>query len=107
MATRSELSPAERTSLAASLTTRMLSANINSSYIGKSPAALKRPSETWSEYWPKNDTVGPVDKSMHLKKDGIKEYVEKALQLRDERGGMPVVASPIWAPKSSSARGSS
>ena len=33
----------------------------------------------------------------HLAKDPIKVYVEKALQLHDDRKGMPVVASPVWA----------
>ena len=40
----------------------------------------------------------PVNKDAHLKKDYMKQYVEKALQLRDARGGMAVVSSPIWAP---------
>ena len=93
------LTPAERTTLAANMTTRMLSANVNSAYTRPSDRAMKRPSETWEQYPPKSDAHGPVNKEMHLKKDAIKEYVEKALQLRDERGGMPVVASPIWAPK--------
>ena len=39
-----------------------------------------------------------VNKDAHLRKDEIKRYVEKAMQLRDARKGMPVVSSPIWAP---------
>ena len=38
----------------------------------------------------------PVDKAAHLRRDELKEYVERALQLRAERGGMPVVSSPVW-----------
>ena len=123
-----KLTPQERTNLAASMTTRMLSANINAgAYATVSAAALKRPSETWAEYPPKLDRLvaggDRVNKEKHLMKDGIKlcaralprlyfsraapmtaqrllrRYVEKALQLHDERKGMPVVASPIWAPK--------
>ena len=125
---RRQLTPAERTELAVKQTTRMLSANVNSAYTQPSSSFMKRPSETWAEYTPK---YTPVDKSRHLQKDDIKtcvrrgtrlhlflptishsrlpcaslRYVEKALSLHDERQGMPVVASPIWAPKSSSRKG--
>ena len=100
-----QLTPKQRTDLAASMTTRMLSANVNSSYTLPRGKALSRPSETWGEYYPKSDAHGPVNKDVHLKKDDIKTYVEKALQLHDSRKGMPVVASPIWAPKQSSGKG--
>jgi hypothetical protein len=42
-----------------------------------------------------------VNKDRHLKRDEIKDYVEKALRLHDARGGMAVVSSPIWAPSGS------
>ncbi len=93
------LTPAERTELAAAITTRMLSANVNSAYIAMGRKQTLRPSESWRAFTPKADLVEKVNKDRHLKKDYIKEYCEKALQLRDERQGMPVVSSPIWAPK--------
>ena len=96
-----QLTPKERLDLAAAQTTRMLGSNVNSAYTWPSPKVLKRPSESWGEYTPK---YVEVDRKMFLKKDGMKEYVEKALALHDERGGMPVVASPIWAPKTSSGK---
>ena len=99
MAPDPNLTPAQRTEIAAKMTTRMLSANLNSSYTMPRGKAVTRPSETYAQYYPKSDEVGPVNRDKFLKKDGIKEYVEKALQLHDARQGMPVVASPIWAPK--------
>ena len=128
----SQLTPAQRTEMAVRQTTRMLSANVNSAYTQPSSSFMKRPSETWAQYTPK---VVPVNKERHLQKDAIKtcarrrtrlgfcisraparaltypvplsplRYVEKALSLHDERQGMPVVASPIWAPKTSSRKG--
>ena len=69
-----ELTPQERTLFAAKMTTRMLSANLNSSYVTTSARTLKRPSESWAEYTPKSDFV-TVDKSKFLQKDSIKECV--------------------------------
>ena len=97
-----KLTPQQRLAFASAQTTRMLSANTNSAYVRPSEKVLKRPSETWAEYPPKEV---PVDRTHFLKKDTIKEFVEKAMELHDERGGMPVVSSPIWAPKTSSKKG--
>ena len=44
--------------------------------------------------------TGKPDKTHNLKRDPTKDYVEKALLVHDERGGMAVVSSPIWAPAS-------
>ena len=81
---------------------RVLNANMVPGYIDRSQAPVN----------PRVYTVGlkagshadyayrgsPVNKDKHLKRDEVKDYVEKALQLRDARGGMAVVSSPIWAP---------
>ena len=85
------------------MTARVLNANINSSFTlsphkGGAPGKQKKLTETASRF-SYIEPRAPVNKDRHLRKDAIKEYVEKALQLHDERGGMPVVASPIWAPK--------
>ena len=85
----------QRAEQAASLTARMLNANINP---GFSTSALPmRRTESSSAYAYQAPMEG-VDKERHLRKDAIKTYVEKALMLHDDRHGMPVVSSPIWAP---------
>jgi hypothetical protein len=86
-----------RVELAAGLTARMLNANINSAFsVPKGRSAASR-TETASQYAyrPPQD----LNKDAHLRKDPIKLFVEKALQLHDDRKGMPVVASPIWGTK--------
>ena len=109
------LTSKQRTDLAASMTARMLNANINPSFSGGpsksghggggaaakigSSTKLPRFTEASREFQYRGDEDMPVDKAMHLKNDAIKVYVEKALSLHDDRKGMPVVASPIWAPK--------
>ena len=85
--------PNSRVEVAASVTARMLNSNINSAFSTRAPPRNKM-TETASHfaYRPAHD----LNKEAHLRKDPIKEYVEKALQLHDDRKGMPVVASPIW-----------
>ena len=90
------LTPAQRLEMAVGATSRLHSANINSAYVFPKAEKLKRQSEYYDNYRPQ-DVV--ANKTHNLRKDGLKEYVERALQLHDARGGMPVVASPIWAPK--------
>lgn len=110
---------------------RVLNANISA---GSAASAKRRTAESYTAYAYQPSKIDkPLDKSRHLRKDGVKEYaarcalacrcvesncathihtrtraarryVEKALMLHDERGGMPVVASPIWAPKTSSVK---
>lgn len=75
---------------------RVLVANIAGGY---SAPRRKAATETAAQFAYR--ATEDVNKERHLKKDGIKTYVEKALALHDERQGMPVVSSPIWAPKSS------
>ena len=81
---------------------RVLSLNINPGYVdrGLPPVAPTIPrtglsTETGQSFAYRSTAV---NKEKHLRKDGMKEYVEKALQLHDARGGMAVVSSPIWAP---------
>ena len=82
---------------------RVLNANINSGFVdlknfpGATRGSMR--TETSDRYRYRGvPHVPPVDKTAHLKMDELKKYVERALQLHDARGGMAVVASPIWAP---------
>ena len=93
MASASNYDPKQRAAAAANITARCLNANINPSFNTRAATGM-RLTETYREYQ-YSPAVG-LNKDRHLKKDEIKQYVEKALQLRDERGGMPVVSSPIW-----------
>mmetsp|Transcript_7432 Transcript_7432/g.19504 ORF Transcript_7432/g.19504 Transcript_7432/m.19504 type:complete len:114 (-) Transcript_7432:193-534(-) len=87
---------------------RNLNANINPGYMvprlgfkapawtgGNAPTVGAVSTETLDRY---RYRLALVDKTAHLRKDDIKLYVEKALQVHDARKGMPVVSSPIWAP---------
>ena len=82
---------------------RNLNANINPAFATGTPK--RGPNTESATRYRYRVPPGTLNKDAHLRKDYIKEYVEKALQLHDERGGMPVVASPIWAPKTSSGKG--
>ena len=85
----------KRAAAAAQITARCLNANINSSFNTRTALAnAMRPSESYLKY--QYDKSWDLNKDAHLRNDEMKKYVEKALQLRDERGGMPVVSSPIW-----------
>lgn len=83
-------------------TARMLNANVcgggySSSIPGKAP---RKRTETWDRYrdvTSDESMIADFSYQYHLAKDPIKVYVEKALQLHDDRKGMPVVASPVWA----------
>ena len=84
-----------RVEWAASLTARMLNANINSAFSVPKGRPTAQRTETASQYAyrPPQD----LNKDAHLRKDPIKQFVEKALSLHDDRKGMPVVSSPVWA----------
>ena len=91
------------------MTARVLNANINPSFT-LSPSknakhgAPGRHTETAREFGYRGEEV-TVNKERFLRTDAIKTYVEKALALHDDRKGMPVVASPIWAPKTTGGGG--
>ena len=111
MADRPVFDREERMKACQTMFPRNLNSNINPGYFiprqgfiapvwtgGNAPSGGMVTSESAARY---TYRVAKVDKSAHLRKDEIKKYVDKAMELRDERKGMPVVSSPIWAPAKS------
>ncbi|KAL1528742.1 hypothetical protein AB1Y20_010074 [Prymnesium parvum] len=89
----------ERTQTARAKMPLVMSANINPGYIQNSRRYLKSESSCAYTFKP----AERVDKAHHFVKDPVKDFVEKALTLHDDRHGMAVVASPVWVPPGRSA----
>jgi hypothetical protein len=75
--------------------------NLNFSGGGYSSSRPRpRNTETWDRFRDvssNEDMKAEFIVQHHLQKDAVGEYVEKALRLHDDRKGMPVVSSPVWA----------
>lgn len=79
---------------------RVLNANINSGFVDRNAVIGRKAGRGLRTETTDKFSYAPteVNKDKHLKRDEMKDYVEKALALHDARGGMAVVSSPIWAP---------
>ena len=84
-------SSAERMKAATQYLRRTLNANINPAF---TPNNNQR-SESHRRYRYAEEKLVSDEKTHNLRKDEMKTYVEKALALHDERGGMPVVLADL------------